>query len=169
MTEKQAVRTVGEIFELAIQTEEEAASIYASLSKRFSNVDGMPAFWHGLCQDELEHAETLLSIYKSLSEKTLQMPAQARVCENMDAVQLLLKMDPFDQLQTLDDAYELAHDLEFSEINAIFKFLTTEFISGKSRADLILDQIDHHQRKLMDFDKNFGDKNWRGQFEIQPE
>jgi hypothetical protein len=169
MAEIQTKQKVREILELAIQIEEGAASLYSSLSKRFAHVAGMPAFWHSLCVDELEHAGLLLSVFKSLPGEILNSMAQPEICESINANIDLLDSDLLDPVRNLDDAYELAHFLEFSEINAVFKYLSTQYISGKSRAELISSQIDVHQKKLVDFDEKYGDKNWRRQFEIQPE
>jgi hypothetical protein len=169
MIKTQTQQTVREILELAIQIEEGAASLYSSLAKRFAHVAGMPAFWHGLCTDELEHAELLLSVFKSLPRDTLNSMAQPGICESINANIDLLGNDLLEPVRNLDDAYELAHFLEFSEINAVFKYLSTQYIPGESRAELISSQIDVHQKKLVDFDEKYGDKNWRGQFEIQPE
>jgi hypothetical protein len=64
-------------------------------------------------------------------------------------------------VRTLDDAYNLAHDLEFSEVNAIFKFLILDVVPCKQSDAFIEHMINDHLKKLIDFSKNYGDKNWR--------
>jgi len=61
----------------------------------------------------------------------------------------------------LDDAYELAHELEFSEINSIFELLAAEPVPSDNQEKLIHSIIVKHQQKILDFSHNFGDKEWR--------
>jgi rubrerythrin len=169
MTEKQIRLSVGEVLKLGIQMEEEAANLYATLARRFAHVENIPLFWHGLSLDELGHAGILLSIFKSLTEDQLNESAQAKICESMNANLALLKEVQLDRIYTLDDAYELAYSLEFSEINSVFKFLSNKYISENFRAQLIASQIDDHQNKFKEFDKKYGNKAWRRQLETLPE
>jgi hypothetical protein len=67
----------------------------------------------------------------------------------------------------LNDAYELAHELENSEVNSIFKFLTSELIPSDKQEEFIFSTIKQHQQKLLDFDRNFGDSEWRKGIKIQ--
>ena len=78
------------------------------------------------------------------------------------------KKEMINMLQgNLNDAYEVAHELEFSEINGIFKFLTIEVITSEERSKFMRDEITKHERKLLDFGDTFGDKTWRMQIAIQ--
>jgi hypothetical protein len=80
---------------------------------------------------------------------------------NLKKVLTVLNEIKLDQINTLDDAYEAAHELEFSEINSVFKILATEYISEKTRRQATISQLGDHIEKLMTFNDNFGEKTWR--------
>jgi Lhr-like helicase len=62
---------------------------------------------------------------------------------------------------TLDDAYELAHELEHSEVNAVFQFLATDFVPSEERTEYVVAAITRHQNKLMRFNQSHGSRQWR--------
>jgi hypothetical protein len=76
-------------------------------------------------------------------------------------VQDYLDKDLIGPIKNLDDAYEIAHQLEFNEINTIFKFLANEVVPNNDRRGLLLSTLQEHQDKLMNFNENFGDRAWR--------
>lgn len=62
---------------------------------------------------------------------------------------------------TLADAYLLAHEIEFSEVNAIFKFLSTESVPLEDRSAFVIAQISQHQEKITSFNRTYGGRAWR--------
>ena len=79
----------------------------------------------------------------------------------------MLSKDLVGSINTLDDAYELAHQIEFSEVNAIFKFLSSELIPFDKQEKIISSGIVQHQQKLLDLSRDFGDREWRKEIKIQ--
>lgn len=161
--------TIGEILERAIKIEKRVADLYAIFSKRFSHVPGMSDFWSDLRRDEIGHMGELRVVYESLPAEKLLMPESRAISLSVHRAMASVDDNCLSRIKTLDDAYEIAHNLEFSEINAIFEYLTMDLISPSSRSEMITYQINEHQQKLADFNKRYGDKNWRLQFPIQPE
>ncbi len=156
------------LFELAIEIEYKAAHIYERLSKLFSHVQGLSDFWDELVKDEKRHATTLQDVKKLLTPQQLLTHSDKKMWDNIASIQRLLSKDLVGAIKTLDDAYELAHELEFSEVNAIFKFLAAGFIPSDERKKHVVSEIKQHQQKLLDFSRNFGDRNWRKGINIQP-
>jgi hypothetical protein len=72
-----------------------------------------------------------------------------------------LNKDLIGPIETLDDAYELAHGLEFSEVNTIFAFLAGEYVPSEHRKEFVRVEITRHLEKLTHFGENFGEKDWR--------
>ena len=167
MMELGSKETIGELFDRAIEIEHEAASIYTEFSRLFSHVPGLSAFWKGLVDDEMLHARTLEDVRKSLTPEQLLSPPDKEMWENVARIQRMLSKDLVGSIGSLDDAYELAHDLEFSEVNAIFKFLAAEFVPSQERNKFVISEIVQHQKKLSDFSRNFGDRDWRKGITIQ--
>ena len=161
MMELGSKETFGELFDQAIKMENEAASIYTEFSRLFSHIPEISAFWQGMVDDEILHAKTLEDIRKSLTRQQLLSPADKDMWENVARIQRMLSKDFIGSIETLNDAYELAHNLEFSEVNAIFEFLASEFIPSQKRKEFIILQITQHLQKLSDFRRYFGGRDRR--------
>lgn len=161
--------TVREVLERAIQIEKSVADLYAIFAKRFSHIPGMSDFWIDLRRDEIGHMGELRTIYESLPEEKLCSAESRAISASVNRAMESVEGECISKIKTLDDAYQIAHDLEFSEINTIFKYLTIDLVSPPLRAEIITYQVDEHEQKLEDFDKLYGDKNWRLSFKIQPE
>ena len=153
--------TIELLFEHAIENEYSAAQIYKSLSKLFSHVPGLYDFWDGLVKDEIRHATILKDIQMLLTPEQLLTPADKKMWADVTKIQRKLSKDLVASVKTLDDAYELAHELEFSEVNTIFQFLAAEFLPPGERQKQVISEITIHQQKLFDLNRHFGDKNWR--------
>ena len=161
--------TVGEILDRAIKIEKRVADLYAVFAKRFSYVPGMSDFWRDLRRDEIGHMGELRVVYESLPAEKLRVPESRAISISVHRAMAFVEDDCFSRIKTLDDAYEIARNLESSEINAVFEYLTMELVSPASHSEIIVNQVDEHEKKLEDFDRLYGDKNWRLQFPIQPE
>ena len=169
MVDQNADLTVREVLERAIQIEKRVADLYAIFTKRFSHVPGMPDFWNDLRRDEIGHMGELRVIYEALPQEKLCSAESRAISASVNRALASVEGECLSKIKTLDDAYQIAHDLEFSEINAIFKYLTVDLVSPSSRSGIIAYQIDEHEQKLADFDQRYGGKDWRLQFSIQPE
>ncbi len=167
MIELNSEQTIAQLFEHAIIIENKAAEIYNAFSRLFSHIPEVSAFWDGLKQDEILHADTLTEIFESLTLEQLQSPTEKQLWDNMTTVYGLANKDLISPVKNLDDAYETTHQLEFSEVNVIYKFLAIEFIPFEERSNFLLEGIDKHEKKLMDFSRDFGDRAWRKQILIQ--
>ena len=113
-----------------------------------------------LTEEEMQHANTLQDIRKSLTVEQLQSPCDKELSDIVARTQRMLRGVLTESIKNLDDAYELAHELEFSELNAIFKLLATKFFPPEQRRQIV-PNIMQHQQKLLDFSHNFGDRDWR--------
>ncbi len=160
-------KTIERLFEHAIEIEYKAADIYERFSKLFSHVPGLPAFWQGLHDDEIQHAITLQNVHKSLTPEQLLSYSTKEMWHDSMIIQQMFSKDLVGSINTLDDAYELAHELEFSEVNTIFKFLASDPIPYDKEEELLNSDIIQHQQKLLDFSRNFGDREWRKGIKIQ--
>jgi rubrerythrin len=159
--------TIDRLFVLAIEVEYKTAGIYERFSKLFQHVPGLSAFWKELHDDEIQHATTLQNVRKSLTPEQLLVHPAIEIWESVMNVRQIVNKDVFGSINSLNDAYELAHELEFFEANTIFNFLTSKFIpSGKpEKFDYLA--IVKHQQKLMDFSHSFGNREWRKDIKVQ--
>ena len=160
-------KTIERLFEHQIEIEYKAADIYKRFSKLFSHVSELPAFWQGLHDDEIQHAITLQNVRKSLTPEQLLSYSTKEMWHDIMIIQQMFSKDLVGSINTLDDAYELAHELEFSEMNTIFKFLASDLIPYDKQEELINSAIIQHKQKLLDFSRNFGNRKWRKGIKIQ--
>ena len=167
MIESGSRETIEAIFERAIEIEHKAATIYTEFSQLFSHMPKITVFWQGMTEDEKRHMAALQDVRKSLTNEQLQSPCDKNISEKVAEIHRLLSKDLTASINNLDDAYELANELEFSEVNAIFKFLAAEFVPSEQRIQLVASEIKQHQQKLLDFFENFGDRNWRKEISIR--
>ena len=167
MVESVREATIEKLFESAIEIELAAGDVYKRLSELFSHEPKVRAFWQGLFDDEVRHAATLKDVLGSLMPEQLLSPPDVEMWNNVTRIQAMLSKDLLASIDTLDAAYGLAHDLEFSEVNAIFKFLAGEFVPSEERKKFVHSEIVQHLQKLSHFDEKFGEKAWRRGIKIK--
>ncbi len=167
MNESHGDHTVADIFERLINIEFRAGELYGKLSILFTHVPEISAFWKELAEEEIFHMNTLLEIYKSLTEEQLFSLYEKQIWENIENIQDLLNTNLIGSIKNLDDAYELACQIEFSEINEIFKFLVTKHPLSEEQEQLVLSNVKQHHNKLTNFKYKFGDSALRKQIRIQ--
>lgn len=154
-------KTVGYVFQQAIKAEWQARCFYLKFSEMFSHISQVSSFWVEFAQDEEGHARALQKIQETLSDQQLAKAADFELLTNIKQAITSLRTISIDSINTLDDACELAHELEHSEVNSVFKVLTTEFVSQETRKKITFSQLGNHLKKLMKFTQNIGDKALR--------
>ena len=155
--------TTESFFRQAIEAENLARDIYVQFAQTFFHVPDVSGFWQDMAYDEAKHAYTLKEIMVSLTAEQLAAPADQKFLGIMMNMISFMNAASQKAVATLDDAYEIAHDLEFSELNYIFKYVTGGFMRQEEEEQFVASVIDEHQKKLVDFTEHFGDRNWRKQ------
>ena len=161
MTRSNPGETIGRLFEHAIAIEYKAAGVYEKFSRIFSHVADLHDFWQRMRNDEVGHATRLKAIHQSLSLEQLGQIADKKMWNSVMRTRQMFGTASVGTIETLDDAYELAHEMEYSEVNAIYKFLATEFVTAVDQEAFVYSQITQHQQKLSDFNQRFGDRESR--------
>jgi rubrerythrin len=149
--------TTNALFDLAIGAEIEAMHLYNGLAKRFSHHPEVANFWHGMLQDEIEHAQHLERVRSYLKSDQLQAPADQSLIEKAKNISRISVEEGLSSVETLDDAYELANEFEHSEVNRVFTFLMSELVPDEQKRKFAFAELQQHLSKLMDFSKSFGD------------
>jgi rubrerythrin len=156
-----------EIFQSAIEIEQIAGQIYEGFAKLFSDFPKIVDFWKGMNQDEIDHAKWLIEIRESLSKEELSSSPEYEFILKVHSIKKLLGEYSKKKIDNLDDAYELANDIESSEVNNLFRLLMHKFIPSEDKKKFILSEINEHQQKIMDFPKNFGDRILRKEIKTE--
>lgn len=167
MGKENITENIVRFFEQALEIEQKSADIYTKLSKLFSHVPEVSAFWNELAREEKQHRDKLKEIYDSLTNEQLFSFLSEDIMQKLNEIQNILNKDLISPIKNLNDAYELAHQLEYFEVEAVFKFLANKVITSEDRKNFILSEINDHQQKLMVFCNKFGDATSRRRVTIR--
>jgi rubrerythrin len=167
MSDTSLEKNFDEIFQSVIEIEKMAAEIYEEFAKLFSDFPKIADFWKGMNRDEIDHAKWLIEMKESLPEEVLSSSPDYDLILKVHSIKKSLGEYSEKKINSLDDAYELANDIESSEVNNLFRLFTHKFISSEDKKNFILSEINDHQLKTMNFPKNFGDKILRKEIKAE--
>lgn len=144
---------LGELLKHAMELEKVHAKLYEGLAKKFSFSREICEFWSGMAEDEKEHYEHIKEMYSQLGSdhfsEEVSSDLSDLVCKGLSEFKLACLDNVFD----LNDACELAHDVENYETVAVLKFVHP--MLKHNRAD-ISNIILAHLDKLSGFSGRFG-------------
>ncbi len=153
--------TVAELFELAIGAEKAAEEMYSGLAAKFSHYPEVADFWKQYAAEEAEHAAWLERLRERL-DLELSESADSYALRNARAALKFSVEDALEKVQDLEDAYQVANELENSETNAVFEFLITHFSHDEETQSFLKAQLSDHVAKLMTgFPMQFQDAKMR--------
>lgn len=161
MMQPDGSRTVADVFTLAIEVELKAGKLYELLAGMFGHEPAVAAFWNGMKDDEVDHAEILRKAFAELSAAKASSPDQLGIWVRLLTMKRRIERCAPEDFRTLEDAYEVAHELEYSEVNGIFELLASGLTSADSKVALVDANIARHQSKLIEFTRNYGGRAWR--------
>jgi len=141
--------TIGDLLALGIQLEAGVERVYEEFAGMFEHCPEVAAFWRVLAGDEASHKNRLIEIGREMSKKRLSQPGDSRMLQE---ARKLLEVDLRErsaEVRNLDDAYELANDLESSETNTIFRFFLTELHRDVKVLSTLMRDLDEHVERLM--------------------
>ena len=139
--------TVAELFDIAIFLEEAGEGVYGYWQTLFADYPKVATFWKEYQEEELQHAGLLRKIKSNLSPERLAEPADSAVYQAACEVRENLKHIKRD-VNSLDEALELAVQYENSEINTILELLVTHFSGEEGTKELVHEQMRKHVEKL---------------------
>jgi rubrerythrin len=141
--------TVAELFVVAVQLETAAQHFYEGLAEMFGHRPEVARFWRLFAADEVVHGKRLAELEASADARKLSQQADARLLGAGRKLLATPVADLLGRVQNLDDAYQIAHDLESSETNTIFRFLIGEFSQDKRVVANVMRDLDEHLERLM--------------------
>ena len=148
-------KTIQLIFELAINWETQARDLYANFANLFNHEPKVSAFWIQLSKDESQHIVVLKDILNKLSTEKRLMKIGNEQWTSVTRVEGLIKEAITRKVSTLDDAYELAHQMEMSELNTLFKLIVNDYHPDDEGQRFILSDVKEHIERLMKFGKEY--------------
>lgn len=144
-----------ELLKCAMELEKTQAEIYKGLMKKFSFSEEISELWASMAEDEKGHYELIAEIYKKLDSELLLLEADKDLCDKVSNGLNVLNLERLNDVLDLNDACNLAHEVENYETDAVFKFAQTKFKHGLNRLELA-SMIFAHLDKLCSFSERFG-------------
>jgi rubrerythrin len=141
--------TIGDLLAVGVHLEAAAQCFYQGLAEMFRHAPEVADFWRRFAEDEALHGKRLIELRASMSDTRLSEPTDAMMLEAGRKLLIPPLEDRLREVRSLDDAYEMAHDLETSETNTIFRFFITEFSQDRRIITAIMHHLDGHVERLM--------------------
>jgi hypothetical protein len=142
------VGTIAELLEIAITAERNSERLYDSMSQMFIRFPEVALFWEHYANEEAGHARWMEHLRERMTPGHQAEPADGEVWRKA----LSLANTPVDDLlasiRTLQDAWELANELEHGETNLIFEFLIDNFSNDANTMIFLRTQLREHMDHL---------------------
>jgi len=153
--------TVGQLFEYAIALERATEALYRQLESMFAHYPDVARFWKQYADEENGHASYLERIKGEMDTARLSHPADGEMLQKARQGLANATQERLKAVKTLDDAHQLATELENSETNAIFEFMIVNFSTdelAKSHQFLRAQLSAHNARLENDFPKPYNSR-----------
>lgn len=141
--------TISELFGLAISAEKAAEKLYRGLEAKFAHFPEVAGFWGEYAVEEAGHTLWLERLRGRLDPEELSESADSHALENARAALQFSVEDALEEIKDLQDAYQMANELESSETNAVFEFLITHFSYDEETQAFLKAQLREHVTELM--------------------
>lgn len=142
--------TVETLFQNAIALEKATENLYRNFQNMFASKSQVAIFWKRYADEENGHAKFLERILSKIEPERLSQPTDTEIMDQLQAsVKRALNIE-LNNIKTLEDAFNLAYEIETTETNAIFEFIFTYFSDeelAKSNA-FLRTQLNKHVNKL---------------------
>ncbi len=142
--------TVAELFDLMIASERACETLYHELAARFVHHLDVADFWERYAGQEDSHAHWLQRLRDRTPPAQLAAPADPVMLQNARRLAQFSAANALRSIHNLEDAYQLANELENSEVNAIFEFLVAQFAGDENTREFLHAQLLDHLARLAD-------------------
>ena len=140
--------TLRQAIEIAIAAEQFNQQMFLGLAAKFRQRADLVAFWNLYAADEVRHAQWIQGLEAGLDEAALSRTVDPQTIRSLQAVSNLSVEKALQQVNDLEDAYQLVSEVENGETNAIFRFLFENFERDAQMRDFLRAQLDKHISRL---------------------
>ncbi|MGB9889413.1 MAG: hypothetical protein ACPLTQ_07060 [Anaerolineae bacterium] len=143
-------QSVDDLIALLLHAETAVQTLYLRLVEAFAHEPKAAEVWWKMGADEAAHIRLLEQIRDFLSPERLQAPADPLWLEQAKSAARFSPERAMARIQTLEDAYQEAHAIENSELNAVFEFVMTEHFPRPLKVEFIHNMLREHVDRLQD-------------------
>jgi rubrerythrin len=147
--------TVAVLLELAIAGEKAAKDFYLGLADKFAHLPKVADFWQQMKKDEIAHARGIEQVRASLTPEQLLAPTDPVVLEQAKRSASFSTKEALKSITTVEEAFQLSHELENSEINVVFEFILAEYVAQDDQRKLATSLLREHIARLSRFPDAF--------------
>ncbi len=144
----QSGNTIRALFDLLTRAEKAAQTFYLHLTEMFAHEPKAAEVWWKLAADEASHIHLLEQAQEGLTAEQLAAPADPDLLREARAAAAFSPAVALAQVETLEDAYQLAHAGEHSEFNAVFEFVISELFPVAVQRAFVRAQLREHTGRL---------------------
>ena len=143
-----AGNTLNDLFEMAIVAERGAQEVYTRMAGMFPDHPDVARFWQRYAAEEAGHATWLTNLRARLEPEKLAEQADPLMLEDARRM-IAFSIDALlDKVENLDDAYQLASEMEGGETNAVCSFLIEHFADNSNTPVFLRTQLRSHMSRL---------------------
>jgi rubrerythrin len=140
--------SLADLMQLAIQLEQSAEALYRGMAAKFAHYPDVAAFWERYAAEEVGHARWLERLQRTSSPEQLAAPADPLMLETARRLLGFSVETALKKTRNLEEALQLAIDLENSETNAIFEFLIVNYSTDRNTIGFLRNQLKNHVANL---------------------
>lgn len=144
------------LLKIGLKHEMAARSIYLFFASHFAFRKEAFSFFWKMAEQESDHYNEILKIYDRADKKQLK-EEYAALNIALDSFVMLIDVlyNQVKDVKGIEDAVRIAHLVENSEINAIFKGIIDKFMDNDEKKNFILKQLKEHNSSLISFAEYF--------------
>ncbi len=141
-------KTVEFMISTLLQAETAAQTFYLWLMDAFAHEPDAAQVWWKMGADEAAHIRLLERVLNSLPPEQRLSLVDPLMLEKAIAAARFSPHRALERIVTLEDAYQVAHSLENSELNAVFEFVLTEYFPKPLKRDFVHNMLREHVDRL---------------------
>ncbi|MBN2002228.1 MAG: hypothetical protein JXA21_02625 [Anaerolineae bacterium] len=141
--------TIEDMFQLAINVERLAKTLYLGLEDMFADHPEVAHFWHHYADEEEGHAAWLEQTLARLSPEQRETQGDLVIVEKLRHISHTPIKSLLAGIANLEDAFQLVNDLENSETNVVFEFLVENFADDEDTRRFLKNQLRNHVGNLL--------------------
>lgn len=136
--------TFSQVVTTSIAAEKTFEQLYRRLAEMFAEYPEVVEYWLKYAREEAGHARWMEKVNETATPEELNTPIDMATSEMVRTVANFSVEKALAGIKNLEDAYQLAVDLENSETNAIFSFVIQNVSLEASTADFLRKQLQEH-------------------------
>ncbi|MCL4529164.1 MAG: hypothetical protein M1282_07100 [Chloroflexi bacterium] len=143
-----AYSTVADLIGLAIQIENTCQALYEGMERKFAHTPEVTSYWHHYALEEAGHARWLTDLRAKSTAEQLEQKADADILLHAQKMLKFAVDQAGKNIRNLEDAYQIASELENTETNAVMEFLITNYADNRGTANFLRSQLNVHMTNL---------------------